>query len=303
MFNRYLWLVVFITLLSQNALRAAAPNDNDTTVFAIIGDFGSGDNNEKAVSDMVKSWNPQFIVTVGDNSYDDDEGELLPQNVGAFYGDYIYNPNNLKDSCTTKACLAKHTLFYPVPGNHDHKHDNALGKYLNYFAVQRNYRMVKGNAYLYFLDSGKESDGGFFDVETTNSIKQWTKADTLPYFKLVFFHHPPYSTGHHGCNTGTQIGWDTLGLDAVICGHDHLYERFASKKGKKPLYMVDGSGGDHLDDKVDVGLTCSTDFNVPYINRHEFGAVKAVMTKDKITFYYYTIGDTGRYADMVVIVK
>jgi len=129
------------------------------------------------------------------------------------------------------------------------------------------------------------------------------KEDTLPYFKLVFFHHPPYSTGHHGCNIGTQIGWEGLGLDAVICGHDHLYERIESKQAKKPLYLVDGSGGDHLDDYNTGDVLCSPDYDVKYINRKEFGAIKAVMTKDKIAFYYYTIGNTKKWADKVEIVK
>ena len=65
--------------------------------------------------------------------------------------------------------------------------------------------------------------------------------------------------------------------------------------------MVDGSGTTHLNNKAESPQLIEK--NNPTINRHEFGAVKAVMTKDKITFYYYTIGDTGRYADMVVIVK
>ena len=75
MFNRYLWLVLFITLLSQNALSGIAPNDNDTTVFPSSAILVPVIIMRKAVSDMVKSWNPQLIVTVGDNTYDDDEGE------------------------------------------------------------------------------------------------------------------------------------------------------------------------------------------------------------------------------------
>ncbi len=38
--------------------------------FAVIGDFGWAGQPELDVSDLVKSWNPDFIITTGDNNYD-----------------------------------------------------------------------------------------------------------------------------------------------------------------------------------------------------------------------------------------
>jgi len=40
------------------------------TKFAFIGDFGWDGQNELAVANLVKSWNPEFIITVGDDNYD-----------------------------------------------------------------------------------------------------------------------------------------------------------------------------------------------------------------------------------------
>ena len=37
--------------------------------FAVIGDYGSGNGNEAAVANMVKSWNPSFVITTGDDYY------------------------------------------------------------------------------------------------------------------------------------------------------------------------------------------------------------------------------------------
>lgn len=43
-----------------------------TTVrFAVIGDYGTAGQNELDVSNLVKSWTPDFIITVGDNNYPD----------------------------------------------------------------------------------------------------------------------------------------------------------------------------------------------------------------------------------------
>ena len=47
---------------------------------------------------------------------------------------------------------------------------------------------------------------------------------------LAYFHHPRFSSGHHGNHFQMQKIWDLLyanGADVVISGHDHMYERFA----------------------------------------------------------------------------
>ena len=62
-----------------------------TADFAVIGDFGSGTANEGAVANLVKSWNPEFIVTTGDNNYEFGEASTIDANIGQFYHEYIYN--------------------------------------------------------------------------------------------------------------------------------------------------------------------------------------------------------------------
>jgi 3',5'-cyclic AMP phosphodiesterase CpdA len=47
---------------------------------------------------------------------------------------------------------------------------------------------------------------------------------------VVYFHHPRFSSGLHGNHYQMQRIWDIMyvfGVDLVIDGHDHLYERFA----------------------------------------------------------------------------
>jgi len=39
-------------------------------VFAIIGDYGD-DGDSRAVSELIKGWEPDFIITTGDNNYSD----------------------------------------------------------------------------------------------------------------------------------------------------------------------------------------------------------------------------------------
>jgi hypothetical protein len=47
---------------------------------------------------------------------------------------------------------------------------------------------------------------------------------------LAYWHHPRFSSGLHGDDTGVTPFWQALyayGADVVLNGHDHVYERFA----------------------------------------------------------------------------
>ena len=47
---------------------------------------------------------------------------------------------------------------------------------------------------------------------------------------IAYFHHPRFSSGLHGNQYQMQKMWDIMyanGVDLVVSGHDHLYERFA----------------------------------------------------------------------------
>jgi acid phosphatase type 7 len=49
---------------------------------------------------------------------------------------------------------------------------------------------------------------------------------------LVYFHHPLFSSGQHGNQYQMQRIWDIMyayGVDVVLSGHDHNYERFAKQ--------------------------------------------------------------------------
>src|SRR5262245_17274080 len=60
------------------------------TRFAVIGDYGSAGPVEADVAALVKSWNPDFIVTVGDNNYTSGSAATIDANIGQYYHDYIY---------------------------------------------------------------------------------------------------------------------------------------------------------------------------------------------------------------------
>jgi hypothetical protein len=57
---------------------------------------------------------------------------------------------------------------------------------------------------------------------------------------LIYFHHPPYSSGNQGNSEFMRWPFEAWGADLVVAGHDHTYERFDI--GGFP-YFVNGLGG------------------------------------------------------------
>ena len=58
-------------------------------------------------------------------------------------------------------------------------------------------------------------------------------------------HHPPYTCGGHFGEPIVQQRWVPLfeeyGVQLVLAGHDHTYQRFAARNGV--TYVVHGGGG------------------------------------------------------------
>ena len=300
-------------LISLIAFSANTVGDTCSIItFAIIGDYGSNDSNEFRVAQMVKNWDPDFIVSAGDNSYDDDSGDKLRTNVGKYYGDYIYNA---KDTTVNthhegKAYLAKKNLFFPCMGNHDAKSDESFKNYLKYFNIPKNYTVSWGPCKMYFFYSGPHghSNGnGEFDGETKAFIKSnLTSQVSNDSFQLVFFHHPPYcSTKIGNPKIREAFDFDTLNVDAVICGHEHLYERIARKAGiadAPPIYIVCGSGGAELEkEKVIEKRSLEPKFYSAHLDYEHFGAIKATiictLNIKIIYFEYYTVDSAGYHLD------
>ena len=250
------------------------------TRFAVIGDYGStvegktSQTEEQDVADMVKGWNPSFIITVGDNNYSCGESSTIVENIGKDYCDFIYNPGAPAGQvCTGKATDDKTNRFFPSLGNHDWYTPKAK-PYLDYFTQlpgnRRYYDFVQGPIHFFAIDSestlackkgaseeeedppskgkckqkcAQEPDG------TTQNSKQalWLKAalkKSKSPWKLVFFHRPPYSCG----DAATWMRWpfEQWGVNAVLAGHHHVYERIVQKSSPNFPYFVNGVGGIHL---------------------------------------------------------
>lgn len=215
-----------------------------TVHFAVIGDFGNNSTAELNVSQLVKSWSPDLIVTVGDNNYETGAASTIDNNIGKFYHDYIYNYTGSYGSGSP-------TLrFLPCPGNHDwgnaNNNPNGLNPYLAYFTLpgnERYYSFRSGPVEFFFLDSDANEPNGVTGGSAQAAWCQGAMASSNAIWKIPVFHHAAYSSGQHGSTTYMRWPFETWGAAAVLQGHDHVYER--AQVGHIPFF-VNGLGGKSL---------------------------------------------------------
>lgn len=257
--------------------------------FAVIGDYGGDCPDELKVSDMIKSWDPDFIVTTGDNNYPNGDRATIDANIGKYFSDFIgnymgkYGPGSPVNR------------FFPSVGNHDWYGTEKLQPYIDYFAGlpgnRRYYDVDLGRVHLFAVNSEGpvEPDG-----TTPGSVQyEWLKARlaaSRACFKIVYFHVPPRSSGpFHDPN----LDWPfhDWGADVVINGHEHVYERI-DRGGR--LYLINGLGG--VENRF--GFPTPLPDSV-FRYSDEFGAQRGVAAIDGLTLEFWAA--SGKLIDSVTI--
>src|SRR2546423_11789400 len=106
--------------------------------FAVVGDFGDAGQPEQNVANLINGWQPDFVVTTGDNNYPAGEAATIDVNIGQYYHQFIY------PYMGTYGAGASVNRFFPVLGNHDwgnaYPNPTGLQPYLDYFTLPGNER-------------------------------------------------------------------------------------------------------------------------------------------------------------------
>lgn len=267
---------------SRPSARAAGPGGQ--TTVAIISDFGQCDDGERAVAELVRSWDPALIFTAGDNSQGVAGCVPFTESVDAYYGDYVRSPQGPR--------------LFPVLGNHDYDDDGAgLAAYRSYFTyldtsddpLGRWYVKSVGNINVYVLDSNAPDD-------QTQRQQQFLKsalgqADQAAW-DIVIFHHPPFTSGPHDprLDLRPEAGWafKEWGADVVINGHQHVFEDVVVDGLH---YITAGVGGQTL---VRRCATTRTQGSLTCIEG--IGALKVVATDESLDVSYIVPGSASDVA-------
>ncbi len=275
-------LIISASLTPSPTIEFPTPSVTLTPVpitrFAVIGDYGLAGVPESDVAYLVIHWDPDFIITTGDNNYPDGSAATIDENIGQYFHEYIHPYIGQYGSG------AEINRFFPTLGNHDWNTDNAEA-YFEYFSLpgnERYYDIIWGSVHLFAIDSdSREPDGVGMSSVQAMWLKEKLANSTAPW-KIVFMHQPPYASAGDGSIAWAQWPYKQWGASAVLCGHSHVYERIIIDDF---LYFVNGLGGGPIY-KFDVPISGSL---IRY--NKDYGAMFIEATQEKITFTFLTRGN------------
>ncbi|MCW3115939.1 MAG: hypothetical protein JWM28_21 [Chitinophagaceae bacterium] len=286
--------------------------------FAAFGDCGKGDATYQSQSlTQYQSYlttnnidAPDAWLLLGDNAYNAGTDAEYTSNFFGTYGGSI---------------LKNHKL-YPVPGNHDYANSatnqdtHSLNPYFSIFDLpcageaggfasnkEEFYSYDIGNVHFLALDAyGEESNLRIYD--TTGAQAVWVKGDLASNaftgkWIIAYWHHPPYTMGSHNSDSEIELIsmrenfiriLERYGVDMIINGHSHDYERSLLMKGYYKVNAVDPQ----LNESNFFNLTATTSSyqvstsTAKYINASTCPYVTSSTASNKGTVYVVA-GSTG----------
>jgi hypothetical protein len=246
-------LVLLISVPARSSAPVQAQDESTITVMA-AGDIacdpafshfngGQGDANychEKATSDLILAAHPDAVFALGDQQYG---GATLAE------FEQSYDPTWGRFKAIT----------YPILGNEDYGTPGAPG-YFGYFgALAQNipagyYSFNLGSWHVVALNSECD-EPGVGGCGPGSAQEQWLLSDLAAnrsQCTVALLHEPRFSSGNNGNHPAYQTFWDDLyafGVELILDGHDHLYERFAPQNPQQEAdprgmrELIVGTGG------------------------------------------------------------
>jgi Calcineurin-like phosphoesterase len=199
------------------------------TGILAMGDFGVGGTTERGLGASMHTFayhHPaaHLLVTLGDNDY--------TESPSAFHTNWVASFGWLGGAGLDVAG----TL-----GNHDVRVNGGRYEYDELNMPRTHYRRTVGNVQFFILNSNS------VNARQTNWLKTVLPTSTATW-KIAVFHHPAWTCGEYRSNAAVVQNWVPLfekyGVQLVLNGHDHNYQRFGARNGVR--YIVHGGGGAHL---------------------------------------------------------
>jgi hypothetical protein len=280
-----------------------AANTTRKIKIAAFGDVG-----RNSVTYQTQSY-AQYLSFLTANSIDAADALLI-------LGDNAYQ-NGTDDEFRTNffdifSSILKNHKLYPVPGNHDYANDAAIQihhntPYYSIFSLPRNaecggipsgtpayYSYNIGNIHFLALDSWGIEGGITRMSDTLGPQAVWVKADLAANTKkwtIAYWHHAPITLGGHNGDAETELVnirtkflriLERYGVDMVICGHSHDYERSKLINGyygteaaySDAAYAMDTSSANYISDKTCAYTTVAgvPNHGTVYVVAGSFGA-------------------------------
>ncbi len=305
----------------------------------VLGDCGTRGSGQTAVRDAFYEYNNEeeldMILLLGDNAYSDGTDDEYQGAIFEMYAEVV--PQIPMWSCM---------------GNHDYRSadiENESGPYFDIFTFPENgelggvpsgleayYSFDYANVHFIVLDSeASDKDPGDPQLVWLENDLNSTNQDWI----IVMFHHPPYSKGSHDSDEGGALIemrenvlpiLDAAGVDLVLSGHSHSYERSyllnghygASDELEPEMILDDGDGqieGSGAYQKTALGVeankgavyivsgsaakvsSADLDHPVMYYSKKELGSVLLEIEGDQLDVEF--INDDGDITDHFTMIK
>ncbi|MEL7331359.1 MAG: metallophosphoesterase [Cyanobacteria bacterium J06560_2] len=217
---------------------ASLPDVEPLFRFTALGDVGTGEGGQYEVAQAIAQHHQRspfaLALMAGDNIYPDGEIERISDVFEQPYAPLLQN------GVKFRASLGNHdfrtnqgTAQVAYPGyNMDGKYYTFTEQSVQFFALDTNQKYHQG---IRFTESDWTRQLRWLRTELSQSSAQW---------KVVFAHHPIYSSGSHGSDESLARALTPLfadyGVQIYINGHDHNYERTKLINGT--TYITTGNG-------------------------------------------------------------
>lgn len=203
--------------------------------FAVIGDSGRWSAAQRETAAQLAAQRGHFpfelVLMLGDNNY----GDGSPESYTARFEEPF------------KPLLDAGVTFHAALGNHD------AGAQWNYplfnMGGQRYYTFQRKTGVLPPLAGDRIQFVGVDSVNLDGEQMSWLDrqlSESDAEWKIVFFHHPIYSSGRYAMQSAARR--QTLEhvlieheVDAVFAGHEHFYERMVPQTGV--MHFIVGASG------------------------------------------------------------
>jgi hypothetical protein len=241
----------------------------ESTRIWVIGDSGSNTFKSTEVTDAYLAFAGANLadlwLMLGDNAY--------PEGTDAQYTWAVFD---------NYPQILRNTTLWPTPGNHDFSFLNPessdavteTGPYYDSFTLptlgeaggapsgtETYYSFDRANIHFASIDVYRS------DLSVGGAMHSWLIADlaaTTQEWIIVFLHFPPYSAGSRDSDTDTHMRnvrmifapiFEDFGVDLVLTGHSHTYERsvlidghYGTKDTLTSAHLIDPGDGNPAGD-------------------------------------------------------
>jgi Calcineurin-like phosphoesterase len=220
-FPTYTTQFVGLDLAFDNGITEILPNTNTFTpspgrpgvegepfTIAAVGDGASGELSAEAVADLLVAQDPNMLLYLGDVYEKGTRTEFYN-----WYGEEGRSLGRLR------------SVTNPTVGNHEYEGGQAPGYFDYWDNVPDFYSFDAAGWHVVSLNS----NAGLADSPEQFS---WLMADIAANRSrctIAYWHHPAWSIGTHGSDERIHQEWRVLveaGVDIVLAGHDHNYQRW-----------------------------------------------------------------------------